>query len=93
MKSSDWSQERDEICTTGMTKSKLEPLVYCSKKWICPNNLAKDTAILVIKKKGLMGGRGDWGEDLKNSKSKKTANIIITYNRATKYRQTWETHS
>ena len=67
--------KRDEICTTGVTKSELEPLCYCSKKWICPNNLAKDTVILVIKQKGLMGGRG---EDLKNSKSRKTANIIIT---------------
>ena len=39
-----------------------------------------------------MGGTGDWGEDLKNSKSKKTANIIITYNRATKYRHGKHTH-
>ena len=58
MKSSDWLRERDEICTTGMTKSELEPLFFCHKKWICPNNLAKDTATLVIKAERTDGREG-----------------------------------
>lgn len=77
MKSSDWLQERDEICTTRMTKSELEPLFYCSKKWICPNNLPKDTAILVTKQKGLMGGgEGGRPKELQVQKDSKHHNNL-----------------